>query len=250
MTPWVLRLIVANIGVALLAKLFPALPLALAYVPSLALTRPWTVVTYMFVHAGFGHLFFNMLALYFFGPQLEARIGSRHFIALYLTSGLAGALFSFFTPHALIVGASGAVYGVMLGFARYWPRSQLLIWGIVPVEAWVLVVIMTVLALVGGAGFGQSGVAHFAHLGGFVGGFLYLKLMESRSPAARFRAQTRPAVRPAGSDDVERWRRIPRAGLHPVNREELDRVLAKLAASGVDALTPDERLFLERFSRA
>jgi len=252
MTPWVVRLIVVNVGVALLAKVFPALPIALAYVPSLALTRPWTVVTYMFVHAGFGHLFFNMLALYFFGPQLEARIGSRQFIGLYLTSGLAGALFSLLTPLALIVGASGAVYGVMLGFARYWPRSRLLIWGIVPVEAWLLVVIMTLLALFGGAGFGQPGVAHFAHLGGFVGGFLYLKVMESRSPAARFRAQARPAVRGGGAaqDDIERWRRIPRDGLHPVNREELDRVLAKLAASGVDALTPDERLFLDRFSRA
>jgi len=252
MTPWVVRLIVVNVGVALLAMVFPALPVALAYMPSLALTRPWTVVTYMFVHAGFGHLFFNMLALYFFGPQLEARIGGRHFIALYLTSGLAGALFSLFTPLAVIVGASGAVYGVMLGYARYWPRSQLLIWGIVPVQAWVLVVIMTLLALFGGAGFGQPGVAHFAHLGGFVGGFLYLKVMESRSPAARFRAQARPAVRGGGAarDDIERWRRIPRDGLHPVNREELDRVLAKLAASGVDALTPDERLFLDRFSRA
>ena len=74
----------------------------------------------------------------------------------------------------------------------------------------------------------------------------------SRSPAARFRAQARPAVRGGGAarDDIERWRRIPRDGLHPVNREELDRVLAKLAASGVDALTPDERLFLDRFSRA
>jgi membrane associated rhomboid family serine protease len=249
MTPWVMRLIVANVGVALLAMVFPALPVALAYMPALAVTRPWTIVTYMFVHAGFGHLFFNMLALYFFGPQLEARIGSRNFIALYLTSGLAGALFSLFTPHALIVGASGAVYGVMLGFARYWPRSRLLIWGILPVEAWLLVVIMTALALFGGAGFGQSGVAHFTHLGGFVGGFLYLKVMESRSPAARFRTQAKPVVPRAAHDDIERWRRIPRDGLHPVNREELDRVLAKLAAFGVDALTPDERLFLDRFSR-
>lgn len=250
MTPWVMRLIVANVGVALLAMVFPRLPVALAYMPSLVLTRPWTVVTYMFVHAGFGHLFFNMLALYFFGPQLEDRIGSRNFLGLYLTSGLAGALFSFLTPLAMIVGASGAVYGVMLGYALYWPRIKVLIWGIVPVEAWFLVVIMTALALYGGAGFGQRGVAHFAHLGGFVGGFLYLKIMERRSPAARFRTRAKGAVRPAARDDIERWQRIPRAGLHPVNLEELDRVLAKLAASGVEALTPDERLFLDRFSRA
>jgi len=91
-------------------------------------------------------------------------------------------------------------------------------------------------------------VAHFAHLGGFAGGFLYLKLMEARSPAARFRARARPAPERGGTD-VDRWRRIDRRALHPVNREELERVLAKIDADGTGSLTPEERVFLERFSR-
>lgn len=247
MTPWVLRLIVANVGVFFLTGVFPVLRFTLAYVPSLVPMRPWTILTYMFVHAGVWHIAFNMLALFFFGPQLEARLGSRHFIALYLVSGLMGALLSLFTPRAVIVGASGAVYGVMLGFARYWPRAKILIWGILPVEARVLVIVMTALALLGTGGFGQQGVAHFAHLGGFVGGYIYLKVMETRSSAARFRARASAAPAPR-TDDLNRWERIDRSALHPVNREELDRVMAKIARSGLGSLSPDERVFLDRFS--
>jgi membrane associated rhomboid family serine protease len=202
----------------------------------------------MFVHADLWHLLFNMLALYFFGPQLEARLGGRRFLALYFVSGISGAALSSLTPVAMIVGASGAVYGVMLGFARYWPRVQVLIWGVLPVEAWFLVVVMTALALFGGAGFGQPGVAHLAHLGGFVGGFVYLKVMEARSPAARFRARAQPTPSAAAADAIQRWRQIDREALHPVNREELDRVLAKVTQTGAESLTPDERSFLERFS--
>ncbi len=249
MTPWVARLLAANVGMYLLTTVFPVLKYSLAYVPALSLARPWTVVTYMFVHAGLWHLAFNMLALFFFGPQLEARIGSRNFVALYFVSGLTGAVLSLYTPRVPIIGASGAVYGVMLGFARYWPRVRILIWGVIPVEARVLVIIMTLLALFGTAGIGQRNVAHLAHLGGFVGGYLYLRMMEMWSPAARFRARARPTPRAAGSADIERWQRIDRSALHPVNREELDRVLAKVAQSGIGALTQDERLFLDRFSR-
>jgi membrane associated rhomboid family serine protease len=250
MTPWVSRLLAANIGLFLLTMVFPMLRFWLGYIPALTLTRPWTVVTYMFVHGGLWHLLFNMLALYFFGPQLEARIGSRNFVGLYFASGLTGALLSLYTPSALIIGASGAVYGVMFGFARYWPRVQILIWGIIPVEARVLVFIMTLLALFGARGLGQRGVAHLAHLGGFVGGYLYLKIIERWSPAARFRARARPTARPPGATDIERWSRIDPSALHPVNREELDRVLSKVARSGPDSLSPDERSFLDRFSGA
>jgi membrane associated rhomboid family serine protease len=250
MTPWVTRLLVLNVGMYFLTGVFPLLRLWLGYIPALSLSRPWTVLTYMFVHAGLMHLLFNMLALFFFGPQLEARLGGRRFVTLYLVSGFTGALLSLYTPQALIVGASGAVYGVMLGFARYWPRVQILIWGIIPVQARVLVIVMTLLALYGGAGLGQRGVAHLAHLGGFLGGYLYLKLVETRSPAARFRAHARPTPPAAAPADLERWSGIDRGALHPVNREELERVLSKVERSGAGALTPDERAFLERLSRA
>jgi membrane associated rhomboid family serine protease len=229
---------------------------ALSFVPAGVLVRPWTIFTYMFLHAGFGHLFFNMLALFFFGPRLEARLGGRHFLGLYFAAGITGALLSFaetFTPlsspYTRIVGASGAVFGVMLGFAYYWPRDRIYIWGILPVEARLFVGIMTVLSLYFGFR-GGGGIAHFAHLGGFLGGFIYLKWIEARSPAKKFKAKATAVVRNPGGErsDLKRWEKIKREEMHPVNRDELDRVLEKIKTSGVGSLTPDERAFLDRFT--
>ncbi len=151
MTPWVTRLLIVNVAMFLLSMIFPLVPRLLLLVPAYIPYRPWSVVTYMFLHAGLWHLFFNMLALYFFGPRLEARLGSRQFISLYFASGIVAALASLMTPHAAIVGASGAVFGVLLGFARFWPRAQIYIWGVLPIEARWLVVIMTGLSLYGGS---------------------------------------------------------------------------------------------------
>lgn len=248
MTPWVARLLFANVGVFLLSQVFPAAVWPFALVPIAIPYRPWTVITYMFLHAGFGHLLFNMLGLYFFGPALEARLGGRRFVTLYFVSGLMGALLSVLTPLARIVGASGAIFGVMLGFARYWPRQPIYIWGVFPIEARVLVVATTVLSLWSALSGNGGGVAHFAHLGGFLGGWLYLRWSDRRTPAARFRAQVAPRGPRVLDFEVARWRGVDLATLHPVNREEYERVLAKLEAQGTGSLTPDERDFLERFS--
>jgi membrane associated rhomboid family serine protease len=250
-TPWVQRLIVLNVGIFLLSSVLPAVPQALVLVPALIPARPWTVVTYMFLHAGLWHLAFNMLALYFFGPRLEARLGGRQFLTLYGISGLVGALASLaFTPHAAIVGASGAIFGVMLGYARYWPRALIYIWGLVPIQARWFVIGMTALSLFGGFGGVQAGVAHFAHLGGFLGGFAYLSWLDRRSPAARFRARVAMAspTSPSGTSPSEQWAKIRLEELHPVNREEVERLLKKSTVNGAESLTADERAVLNRFS--
>ena len=250
MTPWVRILLLANIAMFFLANPTSPLYFDLLLVPALVVQRPWTVVTYMFLHAGFTHLLFNMLGLYFFGSRLELRLGARHVVMLYLISGLVGALASvFFTPTARIVGASGAIFGIMLGYARYWPRDLVYIWGVVPVPARVMVVLMTVLALYSGISGVGAGVAHFAHLGGFVGGLLYLLWVDRRSPSRQFREKAAPVPRTsASSADVERWRTIRPDTMHPLNREELERLLQKITQDGVARLTPDERAFLDRMS--
>ena len=251
MTPWVLRIIVANVVMFFLQQTAPIINQMFVLVPALGLVRPWSFVTYMFLHGGLGHIFFNMLSLFFFGPRLESRLGGRSFLGLYFTSGIMGAVLSIpFTPYAPIIGASGAVYGVMLGYAMFWPRDQILIWGIVPVEARFLILAMTALSLFGGFSPSSGGIAHFAHLGGFVGGYLFLLVMRRSSGAAKFRKQattmTRKIETPAGS--LDRWRRIKRDGLHEVNRDELDRILDKISAGGIGSLTAGEREFLDRFS--
>ncbi len=252
MTPTVAALIFLNVAVHLLVPAYSPLYRDMALVPGVVLARPWTAVTYMFLHApGLSHLFFNMLSLFFFGPALELRLGNRRFLALYLVSGLMGAVLSAVLPGARwvpTVGASGAVYGVMLGFARFWPRQPVYLWGILGIEARVLIGLMTLISLWSGFGGARDNVAHFAHLGGFAGGWLSLKIFERMSPAAAWKRKVAPPVRPSGAADVERWRRIDPANLHPVNREYLDQVMAKIAAAGAGALTAGEREFLDRFS--
>src|SRR5688572_7977565 len=96
LTPWVKKLLIANIVAFLVTTSFQPAYFNLALVPAFALTRPWTILTYMFLHAGVGHLFFNMLGLFFFGPRLEVRLGGRDFLWLYFLGGIGGAVFSFF----------------------------------------------------------------------------------------------------------------------------------------------------------
>jgi rhomboid family protein len=248
MSAWTLRLILANVLMFVLTMLAPGLMDAMMLVPAYVLVRPWTLVSYMFMHAGFSHILFNMLGLYFFGPRLESELGGKRFLWLYFISGLTGALLSFvFTPYAAIVGASGAIYGIFLGFAYFWPRERIFIWGVLPIEARWLVVGMTALSLFGGFGGGGSNIAHFAHLGGFVGAYGYLRWLDRRSPQAMMMKAMAPPLPPKRS--LERWAKIDREKLHEVNRAELDRIRAKIATEGVTSLSLNEVAFLDRFSQ-
>lgn len=243
MTRWVKTLIIACIIVFFLQQTIGGLTYALELIPALVLVRPWTLVTYMFLHAGFMHIFFNLLVLYFFGPRVEQRLGSDRFIVLYLISGITGAVLSFMTPGAQIIGASGAIYGVMLAFAWFWPRDQIYIWGILPIEARWLVILTTAFTLYS-ARYGGSGIAYFAHLGGFAGAFLYLKWLERNRGARKFKAVAVPRVT---DPKLNNWRRVDPTNVHEVNRDELNRVLDKVSAKGLASLTADERRFLASF---
>lgn len=245
MTPWVRRLLVANVVVFFVQMTMPAMTNGLAFVPMLVLTRPWSIVTYMFLHGGMGHILFNMLGLFFFGPRVEERLGQRRFAILYFSSGVAGAFLSAaLAPSVAIIGASAAIFGVMFAFAHYWPRDRILIWGVLPVEARWLVVITTALALWSGMGGSRGGVADFAHLGGYAGAFLYLRWIEARRGLAKFQRQ---AVAPASARVLGNWKKVNVAAAHELNRDELNRVLDKISASGLGSLTPEERLFLSNF---
>lgn len=252
MTPWVARLLAANIAMFALTVFMPDLWLTLALRPRYVLQQPWTPVTYMFVHAGMWHLFFNMLSLYFFGPRVEQRLGSDRFIVLYLLSGLGGAALSFFTPTAAIVGASGATFGVFLAFAMFWPHDRIMIWGVIPVEARVLVLVTTMYSLWGGTGSVGGQIAHWAHLGGYAAAYLYLRWIDTRSDRRQFKKRVedatfgkRPPIVSAAAPDFDS---IKRDGLHPLTLEELDRLRTKVGAEGASSLTPDERAFLHRMT--
>jgi len=185
-SPWVLRLLVAN-GAIFLLMLVGLLPRrwaieALGFSPGGVLTRPWSLITYMFVHGGFWHVGVNMLVLFFFGPPLERAWGGRDFLKYYLVAGLGAALFSYlFLPlpdvsmQTTVVGASGAIFGLMLAFALMWPDAQIYIWGIFPMRAKWFVGLLAVFTLFSSFRGGGSQVADWAHLGGLVTGFAYLR---------------------------------------------------------------------------
>ncbi|HEX7091011.1 MAG TPA: rhomboid family intramembrane serine protease [Longimicrobiales bacterium] len=258
LTPWVKRLLIANVVVFFALWLVdnPALTALLVFKPARLLFEPWTLVTYMFVHGSFWHLFFNMLALFFFGPPLEERWGSREFLKYYLICGLGGAALSFlFAWHSSIVGASAAVYGVMLAFAMNWPDAPIYIWGIFPIKAKWLVAIFVGLSLMSAVSGARDGVAHFAHLGGFAAGFLYLKLdwrlshrfarWKKMLNRQRHRLTVIPGDRgkPRPTDTRARRREEERL------LDEVDRVLDKISKAGLASLTAEERRLLDEVSR-
>lgn len=245
MTPIVRALLIANVAAFFLLSALPAVANALVFVPRLALVRPWSVVTYMFLHGDLMHLLFNMIALFFFGPRVESRLLSRRFAILFFLSGITGALLSvLFSPGSPIVGASGGVFGVMLAFAWFWPHERIFIWGVLPVPARVLVILTTVFALWSGFGGVGAGIAHFAHLGGYLGAFLYLLWLDRKRTAFRRRAT---AVAPEEARRVAHYRAIDLQSVHEVNRGEVVRILEKIDAGGLKSLTAQETSFLSHF---
>ena len=246
MTPAVRSLLIANVALFFLQQTMPGITDLFVFVPSLVLVRPWSVVTYMFLHGGLWHLFGNMIGLFFFGPRVEERIGTRRFWNLWFISGIAGAILSFFFSRTHpIVGASGGVFGVTLAFAYFWPDTPIYIWGVVPVPAKLLVLGYGLYSLFAVRTGMESGTAHFAHLGGYAGAFLYLKWLERATTAFRRRA-TAPAAKPDRAL-ASKYQSIDRSRIHEINREEVDRILDKINATGMGSLTPQERAFLSNF---
>jgi len=271
LTPWVRRLLVANLIVFLFqVTLFTLQGSAntFGFIPLLAAKHPWTFFTYMFLHGSALHLAFNLLALFMFGGPVEDRFGSRAFIWFYLLCGMGGAALSFLLMQlvpmrAPIVGASGAIYGVLVAFAWHWPDAPIYMFPFpVPIPAkWLVtfafaVSLMLALPTFSGGGYG---VAHLAHLGGMVAGFLYLKGQALRLGRAErhLRRVSEPSVlvtpvprgRAArgrgGSAPQSKPRTVPDDRAHA----EIDRVLDKISATGIESLTAAERKFLFEMSR-
>ncbi len=137
---------------------------------------PWQLLTYQFLHGGFFHLFFNMFALWMFGIELEQRWGSSRFLTFYLLSGIGAGLLQIFISDAPTVGASGAVYGILLGFGMTFPDRKIFMFPLfIPISAKYFVMIFAGIELLSGLFSTNSGIAHFAHLGGAATGFLLLK---------------------------------------------------------------------------
>ena len=265
LTPWVGRLIIANAVVLLLLMTVftsPALQESLRFAPGEALRRPWTFLTYMFVHAGLLHLLGNMLMLYVFGSAVEHRLGGRVFILYYLYCGIGAAVLSLalagLMPTAPIVGASGAVLGVGVAFALLWPDAELLVFPLpMPVKARTFILVLVGLDVVFSQLTPNDGVAHLAHVGGAGFGYLFFRLqaLSRRSPHPPPRTVERVVMVQSGAAEPSQHRTPPapirprrRADADPV-AAEVDRVLDKISEQGMNSLTAAERRFLDEVSR-
>ena len=148
---------------------------------------PWQLVTYSFLHGGIAHIFFNMFGLYMFGSEIERLFGSRFYLLYYLASVVVAALTHLAitglmgSPPAPMVGASGGVYGLLLAFGWYFPqRRVVLLFPPIPLPARIFVIVFGVLELFFGVTGTAAGVAHFAHLGGMLGGWLMIEARRRR----------------------------------------------------------------------
>ena len=140
----------------------------LGLVPAIFVERPWTIVTNMFIHAGFGHILGNMITLYFFGTFLSRLVGQGRFLLVYFIGGILGSIFYLWlgAPLSIAVGASGAVYAVAGALAVMRPNLKVLVWGIIPMRLWVVILVFFVIWSF------IPGVAWQAHLGGLVLGLI------------------------------------------------------------------------------
>jgi rhomboid family protein len=263
-TPWVGRIIIANaVVLLLLMTLFTSREAfqALQFSPRSAFTRPWTFLSYMFVHANLLHLLGNMLMLYVFGTAVESRMGNRNFLTYYLFCGIGAAIFALMLagvmPVGPFVGASGAVLGVAVAFAMFWPDAELIVFPIpIPIRARTLVIGLVALDLIGSRLWPNDGIAHLAHVGGALFGYLFFRVqsLSRRAPPPPARTVERVVMVQSGSSEPER--RTPVTPLRPHRRidsdpvaAEVDRVLDKISEKGISSLTAAERRFLDEVAK-
>lgn len=233
-----------------------------ALVPAKVITGfLWQPLTYIFMHGGFGHIFFNMLGLFFFGPSLEDHRGSQWFLRFYLTTGIGAgiviAIFGLFhNPYQPTIGASGSIFGVLAAFAFFWPLRPIYIWGILPVPAIILVGLYGFISITSiGDG---SGVSHIGHSAGLIIALIYLFITEKtdwmlllrhkynnfKRQKARKKANIR-VVPPIDDDDDDEDEDDDDHN----DKQRMDQLLEKVARKGIDSLTQKEREFLDSISR-
>jgi membrane associated rhomboid family serine protease len=253
--PGVKLILLVTVGVFLIEAFKPGPLVALGSVSvrDIFHLEVWRLLTYMFLHASTDHVLVNMFIFWMIGRVLERQMGTKPFLLMYLAAGVVGGLFEVGFNYAMFwrygpamgkaflsmpaVGASAGVMGVLMAFATLNPRARFYIFGLLPVKAWLVAVVYGLFEtwpvindLVLAPRQWTDNVAHAAHVGGMVLGFTWMKW------GLRF------AARQGGGGDARR-RFVDRS--REEEQAELDRILQKVHTSGVDSLTPREKLFLQ-----
>lgn len=226
---------------------------------STGLFRIWQPLTYMFMHGSFDHLFFNMFSLWMFGSALENFWGSKRFLFYYLVCGIGAGLLNMLVPGAHVsVGASGAVYALLLAFGMMWPNNYIYLYFLVPIRTKWFIVGMIVIELFEGIFRSTDGIAHFAHLGGMLIGFLiilywkrhggmtgdfsiknWFNSLKNRKKYTRYEEVYDKVPR---SDEEYNYQKAQK-------ERDIDAILDKVAKSGYESLSKEEKDFLFKNSK-
>lgn len=203
----------------------------------------WQLVTYLFLHGGVFHLLLNMFALWMFGRVIEFHWGTREFIKYFFFTGIcAGALNLLLSPNSTIpiIGASGAIYGLLVAFAVLFPDAVLYLYFFIPLRAKQAVILFAVLELMAGFASMGHGIANFAHLGGIVAGYIYLKKWQALS-GVRNLFRRISAKKTVHKQEKRARRQVDLS-------REVDRILDKIIVQGTDSLTEDEKQIMRKYS--
>jgi membrane associated rhomboid family serine protease len=243
------RLLIANIVVFLLSYLIPPLGDFIytwfsVYPASweTVVLQPWRIITYQFLHGGFSHIFFNMLWLYFLGPVLERHWGPKKFLIFYLACGAAGGIvypvlvFAGWMKVGILIGASGAIFGVIAATAILFPMLDVYIWGIFPVKLVFIALFGFFISVISLFKTGQSPgtgsqTAHFAHLAGMIVGAVYTIWPYV---AVRYRLKSRTSPWQKKIQDQQQL------------AAQVDKILEKVYKQGVNSLSRREKNILKK----
>lgn len=238
--PWTMRLVALNVIVFVLLLVARNTGFGLAIfnemvlVPSQVLRgHVWQLITYMFLHSptGMMHILFNMFLLWMMGREVELTLGSGTFLRLYFLSGIVAGLCSLFTGSP-VLGASGAVLGILAVYGHLFPDRIILAFFFVPMKVKYFIWVVAAIDLLGAIQ-GGGNIAHLAHIGGLFTGIIMMRTGWYRK----------------GGFDVEGWRRSRELEQQQRLRKRVDEILDKVSRSGIQSLTRDEREFLERIRK-
>jgi membrane associated rhomboid family serine protease len=221
--------------------------------------EPWQLVTYMFMHGGLQHLLFNMLALWMFGMQLENDWGSKKFLGYYFLCGIGAGISNLligplFGPAGPTVGASGAIYGILIAFGMMYPDQPIFIYFLLPIRARYFVIIYIAIELYAGVTGTAAGIAHFAHLGGAAVGLVYMLIDGGLIPGRDLFERTKQRFVPR--EHVNEYANNRRDEVtdakfydihgddNRVDQERIDQILDKISQNGYQSLTEDEKRIL------
>ncbi len=252
------NIIIANIVVFIFMFLFQSERFFLDYfglVPKFVWSRGfvWQLFTYMFIHGGFGHIFWNMFILWMFGTEIETYLGKKEFYKFYFLAGAGSGLITLlFSLNSTIpvVGASGAIYAVLVAFALLFPNRKIYIYFLFPIKAKYFVLIMAIITFFSTFSAGGSNISHLTHLGGLLIGYLYLRRprfsawLRYKLPKIHFRNPLRHFIRKVEKVTKKRPSQAPTRRNYDTDKtmqEEIDRLLDKINREGYKNLTEQEK---------